>query len=359
MPNISVIVPIYNAEKTLSRCVDSILAQTYPDFELLLVVDGSPDRSGEICDDYAKKDPRVRALHQENAGAAAARNLGMREAKGNYFAFADSDDAMVPDSLEVLLRTIKTFGGDIAMCNYSPTKNGVEDPPVLHGFAEGTHLDANGIRQTLYANIRDGKTNGYFSLWNKLIRAELVRERQLSLNPNMSFGEDLCFVLDLLANASGISFTERALYLYEQSESGLFTRYRPSRLDNALACYQKLLSVVFSSDEARKAPVRLHCRYFDYVNRHLAATCEDGRHELAELYRTLEHPTVKFLFSIIAGMDEETRNAFSISDYEQKLPRLVASGKKLYARTFARYLYDGSCLLRRAKSILESKQAKT
>ena len=84
MPNISVIVPVYKAEKTLSRCVDSILAQTYPDFELLLVDDGSPDGSGTLCDDYAKKDPRIRVIHQKNAGAAAARNCGMKEAKGNY-----------------------------------------------------------------------------------------------------------------------------------------------------------------------------------------------------------------------------------------------------------------------------------
>ena len=356
MPNISVIVPVYKAEKTLARCVDSILAQTYADFELILVEDGSPDRSGELCDDYAKKDERVRIIHQANAGAAAARNRGMEEAKGNYFAFADSDDSMAPDCLETLLAALQAHGGEIAMCNYIPIKGGRKEAPVCHGFAEGTFLDKDGIREVLYTNIRSGNTGGYFSLWNKLISAELVRKKHLALDPNMSFGEDLCFVLDLFKHASGICFTECALYRYEQTEDGLFSAYRPSRLDDTLTCYQKLLSDVFSTDEERKTPSRLHCRYFDYVNLHLSGTCSDGRHDLFELRRTLEHPVVKDLFAVIAGIDEETLKSFGLTDYEQKLPRLVASGKKCAAYRFARYLYDPFCFLRKAKDALRKKE---
>ena len=98
-PLISVIVPIYKAEKYLHRCVDSLLAQTFQDFEVLLVDDGSPDRSGEICDEYAKKDSRVRVFHKENGGVGSARNLGLKASKGEWIAFLDSDDTFKKDYL--------------------------------------------------------------------------------------------------------------------------------------------------------------------------------------------------------------------------------------------------------------------
>ena len=91
-PKVSVIVPVYNIEKLLQRCIDSILAQTFTDFELLIIDDGSKDKSGEICDEYAEKDARIRVFHKQNGGVSSTRNLGRDEAKGKYIAFVDSDD---------------------------------------------------------------------------------------------------------------------------------------------------------------------------------------------------------------------------------------------------------------------------
>ena len=102
-PKISVIVPVYKAEKYLNRCVDSILAQTFTDFEVLLIDDGSPDRSGEICDEYTKKDVRIHVYHQQNCGAGAAREFGVNKASGTWIMFVDSDDTIPVDSLENLL----------------------------------------------------------------------------------------------------------------------------------------------------------------------------------------------------------------------------------------------------------------
>ena len=98
-PTISVIVPVYNAEKTLRRCVDSILAQTFEDFELILINDGSKDQSGDICDEYAAKDSRVKTIHKTNGGVSSARNAGLRIAQGEYIAFIDSDDYIDNDYL--------------------------------------------------------------------------------------------------------------------------------------------------------------------------------------------------------------------------------------------------------------------
>ena len=111
---ISVIVPVYEVEAWLPDCVDSILGQTLTEFELILIDDGSPDRCGDICDNYAAQDPRVRVIHQQNAGLSAARNAGIRAASGRYLAFIDSDDLVPADYLELLLGAVQETGADIA-----------------------------------------------------------------------------------------------------------------------------------------------------------------------------------------------------------------------------------------------------
>lgn len=131
MPHISVIVPVYRAEKYLHRCVDSILRQSYQDFELILVDDGSPDCSGSICDDYAVKDSRIHVIHQENAGCSAARNAGIEWALQNsdsqWISFVDSDDWLHKDFLKVLFNQINRWNAEIAMCGLFWTKTMLED----------------------------------------------------------------------------------------------------------------------------------------------------------------------------------------------------------------------------------------
>lgn len=118
MPEISVIVPVYKVEQYLARCVDSILEQTYSDFELILVDDGSPDSCGEICDRYAEVDDRVHVVHKQNGGLSSARNAGLDVMQGKYVAFIDSDDVVHPQYLEILLALLKNNKADLAMCHY-------------------------------------------------------------------------------------------------------------------------------------------------------------------------------------------------------------------------------------------------
>ena len=116
MPEISVIVPVYKAEAYLHACIDSILSQTFSDFELILVDDGSPDNCGAICDDYAARDSRVRVIHQKNQGQAAARNHALAAAKGDWVCFVDSDDAVHPQMLERLRQAAAESGAAMSMC---------------------------------------------------------------------------------------------------------------------------------------------------------------------------------------------------------------------------------------------------
>ena len=118
MAEVSIIVPVYQVEKYIRQCVDSILAQTFTDFELILVDDGSKDMSGKICDEYAGMDGRVKVIHKENGGLSDARNIGMDQAVAHYFMFVDSDDYIAPTMVECLYESISNEKADIAACNY-------------------------------------------------------------------------------------------------------------------------------------------------------------------------------------------------------------------------------------------------
>ena len=147
MPTVSILVPVYKAEKTLDACVESILAQSYADFELLLIDDASPDHCPEMCDAWAEKDPRIRALHpaKTGPGPSGARNAGLDAAKGQWLTMVDSDDTVAPDLLEKLLAGAERSGAELVLCNCRPvTEDGAEHPlPADDQFAKETVLDVN------------------------------------------------------------------------------------------------------------------------------------------------------------------------------------------------------------------------
>ena len=145
MPTVSILVPVYKAEKTLDACVESILAQSYADFELLLIDDASPDHCPEMCDAWAEKDPRIRALHpaKTGPGPSGARNAGLDAAKGQWLTMVDSDDTVAPDLLEKLLAGAERSGAKLVLCNCCPvTEDGAKHPlPADEQFAKETVLD--------------------------------------------------------------------------------------------------------------------------------------------------------------------------------------------------------------------------
>ena len=138
MSRISVIIPVYKVEEYLDRCVQSVLAQTHEDMEVLLVDDGSPDNCGALCDGYAKKDSRVRAIHRENGGLSAARNTGLDAASGDYILFVDGDDYIAPDMAETLLAALESTGADAAVCGVKcvdDAGNAVRELPPMEAGA--------------------------------------------------------------------------------------------------------------------------------------------------------------------------------------------------------------------------------
>ena len=187
-PKISVIVPVYNAEKTLRRCVDSILAQTFEDFELILINDGSKDQSGDICDEYAAKDSRVKTIHKTNGGVSSARNAGLNIARGEYVSFADSDDFV---SSEWLFKFIDNIGEhDLCFQGIiSIYKNGMSQLCTI-GDICGTNLSKP------IQNLTGGGILGLSQI--KLFRHSIIREHRLRFIENIHWREDEIFVLQYM-----------------------------------------------------------------------------------------------------------------------------------------------------------------
>ena len=166
MPAISVIVPVYRAEAFLKTCTDSILGQTFGDLELLLVDDGSPDRSGALCDAIAAADSRVRVFHRENGGVSAARNLALEKAEGEYVYFVDSDDWIAPDTLETLYTALRESGADTAGCGLRYVDQnkieGTAEPPILPAGVYGREEILTGIVDRLLGDrLSRNAVNGY------------------------------------------------------------------------------------------------------------------------------------------------------------------------------------------------------
>lgn len=149
---LSVIVPVYKVEPYLHRCVDSIRNQTYKHLQIILVDDGSPDRSGEICDEYAEMDARIIAVHQKNGGASATRNKGLQYAEGDYVAFVDSDDWIAPTMYETLVRMIERYDLDMARCGITEINSKDEERVLNWGGDAGHHHRAKRI-QTLFHGV--------------------------------------------------------------------------------------------------------------------------------------------------------------------------------------------------------------
>ena len=209
-PELTVIVPVYNVEKYLHKCINSILAQSYKDFELILVNDGSADKSGEICDYYAQKDKRIKVIHQRNRGVSAARNEGLREAKGNYISFLDSDDYIEEIMFESLMNIIKEKKTDVAICGMDiVTEDG--DTIDSHRIVGGRYSQVELVRQLFLSPnpLGSGCCNKIFR-WNYPIY----------FDENVTFAEDWLYLFELLKRCqSGILIPDVLYHYVEQRNS--------------------------------------------------------------------------------------------------------------------------------------------
>lgn len=204
-PAISVIVPVYNAEKYLCHCVDSILAQTFTNFEVLLIDDGSLDKSGELCDEYALKDKRVHVFHKSNGGVSSARQKGIEEAKGEYVIHADPDDWVDALMLEELYERAQAENADMVICDYY-VNMGKKQRYVKQ---QPSNCDSDTILRELFQQLHG-------SCWNKLVKRACYRTYEVNFPEGVNFREDTIFNMRLLKHSIRCSYLNKAFYHYVQ-----------------------------------------------------------------------------------------------------------------------------------------------
>jgi glycosyltransferase involved in cell wall biosynthesis len=207
-PEISIIVPVYNVEPYIHKCIDSILAQTFTDFELILVNDGSPDNCGRICNEYANKDSRVKVIHKENGGQSEARNIGLDIAKGKYIGFVDSDDWIEPDMYELLYRMCENNKCDIANCT---SIIHYEDKVVKKGSHPLTiHNREEAIKTLLEGELYDEV------VWTKLIKKDLLKDIRF---PEGLIYEDTAFTYKIIHKTEKVCCIGAPKYHYIKREN--------------------------------------------------------------------------------------------------------------------------------------------
>lgn len=233
---VSIIVPVYNVEKYLKRCIDSIIEQTYTDWELLLIDDGSYDNSGKICDEYAENDRRIKCFHKENGGQSSARNLGLEYAKGTEIVFCDSDDWLVYNFLELCMQERVLYGVDIVTTNYYCYYNDKKCEPIFKIKGSNSICENRSAMKRLLNN--DGTSS---SVCARMYDRDIFKE--LRFRDGMLF-EDVAISYKLFIKAKKVSFiSEPLMYYYQREGSTMSRRDKKIRLDEIQASYERYETV--------------------------------------------------------------------------------------------------------------------
>jgi glycosyltransferase involved in cell wall biosynthesis len=235
MKKLSVIIPVYNVEKYLCQCVDSVLRELPENSEILLVDDGSTDSSGKICDDYKAKDERIRVFHQKNSGVSSARNKGIEVSEGEKLFFLDSDDYLAENALEQLLQ----YDSELVIGNYCAF------------YSDKTANICGEVDTVRYDSIADyfKDFSKYFPTifnfpWGRIYSAEIIKKANLKFREDISMGEDLLFNLEYYDRISNVQVVSNIIVNYRQSEGSLTKKYNPKLFEWYLKCYSETEAIL-------------------------------------------------------------------------------------------------------------------
>lgn len=269
--SLSVIVPVYNAEKYLSECIESILNQTYKEFELILVDDGSTDNSRNICEDYAQKDSRIKVIHQKNQGVIKARFAGADESRGEYITFVDADDWIHEGMYRDLMQCINTYEVDIVLSGlyrYLDEDNIID---FKHRLREGLYLKSDLEKEVIPYMLWDGTIQGWKvdpSLCSKIFKRDiLIHFMQNSSELDIYYGEDTSIIFPMLLNANSIYVLHKSYYYHRQRETGIAIPYIKDKsfFDKLYILYQYLQQVFENSKYADIMQRQLELFYMNSI----------------------------------------------------------------------------------------------
>ena len=224
----SIIIPIYNAEKYLNKCLDSIISQKYNKYEVILINDGSVDNSKEICENYCKLNNQFKLINQKNQGVSSARNNGLKKSKGDLILFIDSDDILEENALEIIVDNFKK--NDLLCFGYSELYKGKKNAVVFDKIIN----DKNEIEKRIVLNDKIG---GY--LWNKCFRANIIKINNLLFDENLHFCEDLVFVVDYFKYCNKVKYINKILYIYRMRKGSVTFDFFNKKNISILNSYEK------------------------------------------------------------------------------------------------------------------------
>lgn len=256
---ISVIVPVYNVEQYLERCVDSIINQTYTNLEIILVNDGSTDNSGKLCDELAKKDERIRVIHKENGGLSDARNRGIDESESDLVGFIDSDDYIDSDMYEVLLKNLNDTDADLSMCALYDVYNNTPEAQVTN--KETWELSSEqAIKMVMEAKILS------VTAVNKLYRKSLFTDLKFEVG---KIAEDAFIMIKLLDKCEKIVATNEKKYYYVHRENSITTQKFSTKFLNVIEAYEQNSNIILEKYPKLKdvAQTRMNWAYFYVLDR--------------------------------------------------------------------------------------------
>lgn len=286
--SLSIIIPVYNAEKTLEQCISSILTQTYEEFELILINDGSKDNSTYLCNKLAKMDPRVKVKHQENQGVAAARNTGIAMAAGDYLQFVDSDDYLHKEMCQRLIDGFETKNCEWMVSSYYD---------VFENEVKTSKNSYQGIytkKEYLKLMMGDPKDYYFGVLWNKLYLRKIIISNHLRFSNEVSLGEDFIFNLQYCCHVKRIVIIDKPLYYYVQISNSSLDRKKKdvmTRIHNRTKLFQyyKNFCIALGMYEANKNKVDEYILEFA-VNEYLAILTMEKELPLKDRVRNI--PTI-------------------------------------------------------------------
>ena len=256
---ISVIVPVYNVEQYLERCVDSIINQTYTNLEIILVNDGSTDNSGKLCDELAKKDERIRVIHKENGGLSDARNRGIEESESDLVGFIDSDDYIDRDMYEILLKNLNNTDADLSMCALYDVYNNTPEAQVTN--KETWELSSEqAIKMVMEAKILS------VTAVNKLYRKSLFSDLKFEVG---KIAEDAFIMIKLLDKCEKIVATNEKKYYYVHRENSITTQKFSTKFLNVIEAYEQNSNIILEKYPKLKdvAQTRMNWAYFYVLDR--------------------------------------------------------------------------------------------
>ena len=263
MATVSIIVPVYNAEKYLNKCIERLTSQSFDDFELILVNDGSKDRSGEICDEYAKNDSRIRVIHKENGGVSSARNAGLDAAQGRYIMFCDSDDFIEPDFCAPLVELSQGDENCLVFAGISTINDkGITRPVLCEDYPEGAkEVFTKQQFCDLYVKWNLKKTFTLMHMpYNKLFSRKVIEENNIRYDTNIHYNEDLIFNLEYLDVVDCVKLYNSPVYNYYVDAPGsLCKKYFPNLLDMLKVKMSKLKSIILDKAADKEGAHRVWC----------------------------------------------------------------------------------------------------